>query len=78
MIKYHRQAEKFILSQGKTIALRLYQAVEKIPLGDIKRLHGKGKPPLYRLRVGNYRIIFCMEDDLTTILRVDNRGDVYK
>ena len=78
MIKYSKEAEKFIISQTKTTALRLYNAVEKLPLGDIKRLQGTKKPPLYRLRVGDYRIVFCSESEQITILRVDNRGDVYK
>jgi mRNA interferase RelE/StbE len=78
MIKYHKQAEKFILSQGKNTALRLYDAIKNLPLGDVKRLQGKKKPLLYRLRVGDYRIVFCMENDVTTILRIDNRGDIYK
>ena len=78
MIKYHKQAEKFLLSQSKSAALRLYNAIEKLPLGDVKRLHGRKNPPLYRLRVGDFRIVFCIEDEFTTILRIDNRGDVYK
>ncbi len=78
MIKYHKQAEKFILSQGKTIALRLYRAIEQLPLGDVKRLQGQKEPPLYRLRIGSYRVIFYMEKDQTIVLNVDNRGDVYK
>jgi len=78
MIKYHKQTERFILSQGKTVALQLYKAIEQLPLGDVKRLHGQKEPPLHRLRVGDFRIIFCMENDSITILRIDNRGDVYK
>jgi mRNA interferase RelE/StbE len=78
MIKYHKQAEKFILSQGKSNALRLYNAIENLPSGDVKRLHGKKSPTLYRLRVGDYRVIFCVEQDITIVLRIDNRGDVYK
>ena len=78
MIKYSKEAEKFILSQGKTIALRIYNAAEKLPLGDVKRLQGTKKPQLYRLRVGDYRIVFYYDSDKITILRVDNRGDVYK
>ena len=78
MIKYHKQAEKFILSQDKTAALRLYGAIEQLPLGDVKRIQGKKEPPLYRLRVGDYRVIFCIEEDIITVLRVDNRGDIYK
>jgi mRNA interferase RelE/StbE len=78
MINYSKEAEKFILSQGKSAALRIYEAAEKLPLGDVKRLQGKKKPPLYRLRVGDYRIIFHFESEQITVLRVDNRGDVYK
>ena len=78
MIKYHKQAEKFLLAQGKTNALRLSAAIEALPLGDVKRLHGHKNPPLYRLRVGSYRIVYCVEPDTINILRIDNRGDVYK
>ena len=78
MIKYSKEAEKFILSQGKTSALRIYNAVNIIPLGDIKRLQGTKKPALYRLRVGDYRIIFFYNAEDITIVRVDNRGDIYK
>ena len=77
MIKYHKKAEKFILSQGKVVALRIYSAIERLPLGDVKPLAGKKNPQLYRLRVGNYRIIFAIEQDIINILIVDNRGDVY-
>ena len=77
MITYHKRAEKFILSQGKHTALRLYNAIEKIPAGDIKRLQGKKNPPLYRLRVGDYRVIFYVDDVDIEILEVNNRGDIY-
>ena len=78
MIRIHKDAEKFILSQGKKSALRIYAAIEKLPLGDVKKLQGKQSPILFRLCVGNFRIIFHVEQDIYTILRVDNRGDVYK
>jgi mRNA interferase RelE/StbE len=78
MIKYHKQAEKFILSQDKNNATRLSAAIRQLPLGDVKRLHGTNKLQKYRLRVGDYRIVFCMEHDDIIILRIDNRGDVYK
>jgi len=35
MIRYRKQAEKFILSQKKSTALRLYKAIEKLPEGDV-------------------------------------------
>ena len=35
---------------------------------------------LYRLRVGNYRILYRVDDvvKIITIENIDNRGDVYK
>ena len=78
MIKYHKQAEKFILSQSKSNAIRLFTAIDQLPLGDVKRLHGSNRPQKFRLRVGNYRVIFRIDQDVITILRVDNRGDIYK
>ena len=78
MIDYRKSARKFILSQGKTAAVRLFHAIEKLPNGDVKRLRGQKEPPLFRLRVGDYRVVFCVEQDTFLILRVDNRGDVYK
>ena len=42
---------------------------------DIKRLKGSND---FRLRVGDYRIIFSIEKDLITILKVGHRKSVYE
>jgi len=78
MIRYHKQAEKFILSQGKTNALRIYNAIEQLPLGDVKQLRGHKHPPLYRLRIGDYRIVYSNQSGIINVLRIDTRGDIYK
>ena len=78
MIEYRKSTRKFILSQGKIAALRLFRAIERLPNGDVKRLRGQKEPPLFRLRVGDYRVVFSVNQDTFLILRVDNRGDVYK
>lgn len=41
----------------------------------IKRLPGYGAP-LYRLRSGDYRVVYRLDDDLITVLRVINRRDL--
>ena len=41
----------------------------------IKRLKGFGFP-LYRLRAGDYRVLFRIDDTLVTIMRVINRKDL--
>ena len=45
---------------------------------DVKALHG-GKG-LYRVRVGDYRIVYSVEDKIITvvIVRVRHRKDVYR
>ena len=49
-----------------------------MPHGDIKLL--KGYNTLYRLRVGEYRVIFeWIEDEIIIdVTDADNRGDIYK
>jgi len=45
---------------------------------DVKALHGENK--LYRVRVGDYRIVYNIEDKIITIVivRVRHRKDVYR
>ena len=45
---------------------------------DVKALHGENK--LYRVRVGDYRIVYSIEDKIITvvIVRVRHRKDVYR
>ena len=39
-----------------------------------------GYESLYRLRVGTYRVLFTVENDILTVrvLQIGNRGDIYK
>jgi putative component of toxin-antitoxin plasmid stabilization module len=46
------------------------------PHGDVKSL--KGRPGELRLRVGKWRIFFCLEPPvLIRVLGIDNRGEAY-
>ena len=77
-IEFERAAIKFLEKQDKTQRLRIYKAIYKLPEGtDIKKLQGYN---LYRLRVGNYRILYSIDDTvkIITIENIDNRGDIYK
>lgn len=53
-------------------------------LADDARPHGvrklEGADDLYRLRVGDYRIIYRISDGLqrVTVVRIRHRGDVYR
>jgi mRNA interferase RelE/StbE len=77
-IELEKAAQKFLDKQNKESRMRLYKAIYKLPDGaDIKKLRGCN---LYRLRVGNFRILYRVDDKIKviTVDNIDNRGDVYK
>lgn len=43
--------------------------------GDVKKL--TNFQPAYRLRVGNYRVLFDVEKDVIVVQRIAHRKDVY-
>lgn len=44
--------------------------------GDAKRL--TGRPARYRLRVGDYRVLFTLEERTMRVYRVAHRREVYE
>ena len=75
-IEYSKKAVKYINSVDRLTKKRLREAIEKIPFGDIKRLQGVEEG--YRLRVGDLRILFSMEDNKIYIDNIIPRGQAYK
>ena len=74
-IKYSKQALKFLAKTDTITKKRIVSAINKLPLGDVKKLQGHTG---YRLRVGSYRIIFDRMGNILYIENIDNRGQVYK
>lgn len=75
-IVYERNAAKHIQEQDKPTKQRLKTAIEKLPDGDVKKLQGYKND--YRLRVGNLRVLFAIENDIIIIKDVLPRGQAYK
>lgn len=75
-IEYKKKSIKYINSADKPTKKRLKEAIEKLPFGDIKRLVGFENE--YRLRVGDLRVLFTVENDIITINEIKPRGQVYK
>ena len=73
--RYSKQAKKFMSKQGEELETRIRRAVNKLPLGDVVKLNGY--VDTYRLRVGDYRIIFIREGKTISVQKIDNRGQVY-
>ncbi len=73
-----KKAKKFIDKLPKNEKIRVVRAIEQLPNGeDIKKL--KGHSDLLRLRVGDYRIIYTVDNGELTVYVIDagNRGKIY-
>ncbi len=78
-ITYLKNAFKTLTSYDVKTRTRLIKSIDAIPQGDVKKLQGDKYPPVYRLRVGKYRIIYHIEkEEEIIIVKIDTRGDVYK
>ena len=76
-IRYSKQAIKVIAGMDKTTKQRIHAAIERLPEGDVKLLHGRIST--HRLRVGGWRILFSFIDtDIIFIEKIAPRGEVYK
>lgn len=77
-----KKAMKFIQKQERRQQERLLKAIYALPLiGDIKKMIGENN--LYRLRVGDYRLLFEMSEKsneitLIDVTNADNGGQIYK
>ena len=72
-----KPAKKFIDKLPKNEKLRIIKAIEKLPEGeDIKKL--KGHDNIYRLRVGDYRILYTVDNEfIVIVINAGNRGQIY-
>jgi len=76
-IKFYRQATKTLKSMDRSTRARVASGISGIPQGDIKRLQGHDE--LYRLRIGDWRIVFSYYDKETVLIeKIAPRGGAYK
>ena len=77
---YSAAAKKDIEKLDPVVRRRLGKkilALQSNPLALAKKL-ADFKPPLYRFRVGDYRVIFELGKDKVFILRIGHRSEIYK
>jgi len=81
-IELKREPEKFIRKQSRKIQIQLISALRKLQKDPRPRQAKKlsGLDELYRIRVGNYRIVYTIRNKILIILvlRIAHRKDVYK
>ena len=55
---------------------RIAMAILALPKGDVKPLQGEDSA--YRLRVGDWRVVYQIADNEIIIRKIGSRGDVFK
>jgi mRNA interferase RelE/StbE len=73
------QAVKNLDKLNEPMKTRILKAIKKLesepPQGDVKSLTGRSG---YRLRIGDYRVLFGIKDDIIIITDITPRGQAYK
>lgn len=82
-IEYQQQAIKALLKMPRNTARLIREKIEHLALSpyaannNVKRLEGING---YRLRVGDWRVLYEIVDDrlVIVVVKIKPRGDVYK
>jgi len=78
-VKILNKAMKDLSKIDKSQALKILKSIEYLSnypdITNIKKL--KNHNPTHRLRVGNYRVLFDIEDDIIIIGRIKHRKEAY-
>jgi len=75
-IEYSKQAAKEISKISSPFKKNIKEAIEKLPAGDVKKL--KGFINAYRLRVGDYRVLYDVGEGKIEITGVLHRSAAYR
>ncbi len=70
--------KKIPKADRKRIVNKIDSLAESLPNPDTTKM--KGKNPFHKVRVGNYRIVYEIQDDVLLILivKVGHRKDIYR
>jgi len=78
-IEILNKAMKDLSKIDKSQALKILKAIEHLSnypdVTNIKKLQNHN--PTHRLRVGNYRVLFDIEDDIIVVGRIKHRKEAY-
>jgi len=81
-VNYSNQAAKFLKSSEKVVAARLIKKIEELqkePIIHDSKLIVGSKEKLFRVRVGDYRILYEVDytNKMVGIVRINKRARAY-
>ena len=73
-----KKLKKIPKPDQKRISMAIDNLAENLPDPDTTKM--KGNNPFHKIRVGNYRIIYEIQDDILLILiiKIGHRKDIYR
>jgi len=77
-LDYRREAQTALKAMSPDVARRVTRKIERMCgelAGDVKRLTDFS--PAYRLRVGDWRVLFDVEGDIIVVHDVKHRSKAY-
>jgi mRNA interferase RelE/StbE len=86
-VMLHQRALKFLECLNEKTRDRIKRSISQLqedpirsrPGADIRRLVGtKGRQDLFRLRVGDFRVIYAVEEDAIWVTEIFSRGKGYR
>jgi mRNA interferase RelE/StbE len=78
-VVWTKRAARELKGIARAQAKRILDAVDSYDAtheGDVKKLQGDG--PGYRLRVGDYRVLFDQDGVIVSVIKVAHRREVYR
>jgi mRNA interferase RelE/StbE len=75
----HRTADKYLDHLPQPAKGRIENALDGLekepPEGDIRTY--EGNPGMLRIKVGKYRVLFKIENEIILVTHIESRGQVY-
>ncbi len=80
---FSKRAERDLAKLPENARERILSHTDRLPEDPVKpragmdiRPYRGAEPPVYRLRVGDYRVIYVVEDDVVDVVRIVHRSEL--
>jgi len=82
-VHYTQRAAKSIKKLPREVQIRILDSIDELaqdPAAHMKRLKGERDVPIFSHRIGEYRVLFTLNNAqlVILVLNVGNRRDIYK
>ena len=79
IVKIQESAKRDLKKIDKPTAIRILRSIEKLEqypdTTNVKKL--KNHSPAYRYRIGDYRVLFDIEEDVLIVVHIKHRKEAY-